>query len=170
VNPLAPGHLEPYHSTTLPQVVALDAVGPSGVLVNPAQVSGPFELVAQAQDQTPLPVPPPWANLPVTPAAVKWRLTRAGVGVVVPWTYAADFAVTIPPSRDYWRVYADGTHQNFVDRSQPQLPGTYSFRLTPPGTNLAPGHYTVAVQVSSTDGNHTTARHSFRVVPSGSPL
>ena len=170
VNPLAAGHLAPYQSTTQPQVVSLSAVGPTGVLLNPKQIAGPVGLVVQAQDQTPLPVPPPWENLPVTPAVVKWRLTRTDVGVVVPWTYAADYAVTIPPSRDYWRVYADGTHQNFVGRTQSQLPGTYSFRLTPPGTNLAPGKYTVAVQVSTAGGNHTTARLSFRVVPGGSPL
>ena len=170
VNPLAPGHLEPYRSTSRPQVVALDAVGSDGVLLDPTQVAGPFELVVQAQDQTPLPVPPPWENLPVTPATVKWRLTRAGVGVLVPWTFAADFAVTIPPSRDYWRVYADGTHQNFVGRTQPQLPGTFRFRLTRPGTSLAPGRYTVAVQVSTSDGSRTTDQLSFRVVPGGAPL
>ena len=153
-----------------PQVVALDAVGSDGVLLDPTQVAGPFELVVQAQDQTPLPVPPPWENLPVTPATVKWRLTRAGVGVLVPWTFAADFAVTIPPSRDYWRVYADGTHQNFVGRTQPQLPGTFRFRLTRPGTSLAPGRYTVAVQVSTSDGSRTTDQLSFRVVPGGAPL
>ncbi len=170
VNPLAPGHLEPYRSTSHPEVVGLDAVGSDGVVLDPARVSGPFGLVVQAQDQTPLPVPPPWQNLPVTPASVKWRLTRAGVGVLVPWTYAADFAVTIPPSRDYWRVYADGTHQNFVGRSQPQLPGSYGFRLTPPDTTLAPGSYTVAVQVATADGNLTTRHLTFRVVPGGAPL
>jgi hypothetical protein len=87
---------------------------------------------------------------------------------LVPWTFAADFAVTIPPNRDYWRVYAAGTHQNFVDRgSPPQRPGAYDFRLTPPSAVLAPGRYTATVQVSTTEGNRSTQRLSIRVVSSG---
>lgn len=168
VNPLAPGHLEPYASATRPEVVALDAVGPDGAVLDPTQIAGPFGLVVQAQDQPPFPVPPPWENLPVTPAAVKWRLTRADGRVVVPWTFAADFAVTIPPNRDYWRVYADGSHQNFVGRGTlPQLPGTYTFRLTPPASVLVPGRYTVTVAVSTAAGNRTTQQLPFTVVPSG---
>jgi hypothetical protein len=167
VNPLAPGHLEPYRSATRPEIVALNAIGPGGVLLDPAQIAGPFELVVQAQDLPPLPVPPPWQDLPVTPASVKWRLTRADGRLLVPWTFAADFAVTIPPNGDYWRVYAAGTHANFVGRgSQPQLPGMYDFRLTPPGSRLAPGSYTVTVQVSNTDGRRTTQQLSFSVVSS----
>jgi hypothetical protein len=44
VNPLAAGHLKPYRSTTRPEVVALNAVGPDGGLLDPAQIAGPFEL------------------------------------------------------------------------------------------------------------------------------
>ena len=170
VNPIAAGHLKPYRSATHPQIVALDAVGPGGVLLDRAGIAGPFELVVQAQDLPPIPVPPPWENLPVTPATVRWRLARSGGRVLVPWTYAADFAVTIPPNRDYWRVYAPGTHQNFVGRGSPQLPGTYGFRLTPPGTSLAPGRYRATVEVSTSDGNRTTQRFTLRVVPHGTPI
>jgi hypothetical protein len=167
VNPLAPGHLEPYVNATQPEIVALSAVGADGAVLDPTQLAGPFGLVVQAQDQPPFPVPPPWENLPVTPAAVKWRLTGASGRVVVPWTYAADFAVTIPPNRDYWRVYADGSHQNFVGRgASPQLPGTYTFRLTPPSSVLAPGRYTVSVSAFTTGGNRTTQQLPFTVVPS----
>jgi hypothetical protein len=168
VNPLAPGHLKPYRSASRPQIVGLNAVGSGNVLLDRTQIAGPFELVVQARDLPPLPVPPPWENLPVTPASIKWRLTRSGGRVLVPWTYAADFAVTIPPNRDYWRVYAPGTHQNFVGRGSPQLPGMYGFRLTPPDTDLAPGRYRATVEASTSDGNRTTQRFSFRVVPSGS--
>jgi hypothetical protein len=172
VNPLAPGHLEPYKSATRPDIVAVDAIARGGILLDPTQIAGPFELVVHAQDVPPLPVPAPWENLPVTPAAIKWRLTGAGGTVVVPWTFAADFAVTIPPSRDYWRVYAPGTHQNFVGResSQPQLPGVYAFRLTPPGSELPPGRYTVTVQASSTGGTRSTQRFPLRVVSSSSAI
>jgi hypothetical protein len=169
VNPLAPGHLKPYRDATQPEIVAIDATGPGGALLDPAQIAGPFELVVQAQDLPPLPVPPPWQNLPVTPATVKWRLTGSNGRVLVPWTFAADYAVTIPPNRDYWRVYAAGTHANFVGRgSQPQVPGVYAFRLTPPGTTLAPARYTVTVQVSTAAGNQSTQQLSFSVVSSGS--
>jgi hypothetical protein len=167
VNPLAAGHLEPYVNATQPEIVALSAVDPEGAVLDPTQLAGPFGLVVQAQDQPPFPVPPPWENLPVTPAAVKWRLTGASGRVVLPWTFAADFAVTIPPNRDYWRVYADGSHQNFVGRGAlPQLPGTYTFRLTPPSSVLAPGRYTVSVSVFTTGGNRSTQQLPFTVVPS----
>jgi hypothetical protein len=167
VNPLASGHLEPYRNTTHPDVVALDAVGPGGVVLDPTRIAGPFELVVQAQDQPPLPVPAPWQNLPVTPASVKWRLTKPDGRVVVPWRFAADFAVTVPPNRDFWRVYAAGTHQNFVGMVQPQLPGMYGFRLTPPA-GLTPGRYEAAVVVSTTEGNRAKQELSFRVVPGSS--
>lgn len=168
VNPLAPGHLAPYHDASQPEVVALDATDPDGALLDPTHIAGAFGLVVQAQDLPPFPVPEPWQNLPVTPATVRWRLTEASGRVLVPWTFAEDFAVTIPPKGDFWRVYADGTHQNFVGLGSPQLPGMYAFRLTPPRTNLAPGRYTVTVAVSTTGGNRSTQRLSFRVVPGGS--
>jgi hypothetical protein len=168
VNPLAPGHLAPYRNATHPKVVAISAISPGGVLLDPTQIAGPFQLVVQAQDMPPLPVPPPWQNLPVTPATVQWRLTAADGTVVVPWTFAADFAVTIPPNHDYWRVYAAGTHQNFVgmERSQPHQPGVYAFGLTPPTANLAPGRYRATVQVSTTNGNRSTQQLTFSVISS----
>jgi hypothetical protein len=167
VNPLAPGHLEPYRNPTRPEIVSLSAVDPAGGLFDPTQIAGPFGLVVQAQDQTPLPVPQPWQDLPVTPAKVRWRLTTASGRVLLPWTYAADFAVTVPPNRDYWRVYAAGTHENFVNRgAQPQIPGSYAFRLTPPSTVLPQGRYTATVVASTAGGNRTTQRLSFRVVGS----
>jgi hypothetical protein len=167
VDPLAPGHLKPYEDATQPEVVALDAVDRGGALLDPTRLAGPFGLVAQAQDLPSFPVPPPWQDLPVTPAAVRWRLTANDGRVVVPWTFAADFAVTIPSNRDYWRVYADGTQQNFVGRGSPQLPGRYEFRLTRPSTDLAPGRYTATVAVSTIAGNRSTQRLSFTVVSAG---
>lgn len=167
VNPLAPGHLEPYDNPTRPTIVSLGAVDPTGAPLDPTRIAGPFGLVVEAQDQTPLLVPPPWQGLPVTPASVRWRLAAADGKVLLPWTYAADFTVTVPPNRDYWRVYAPGTHENFVGRgSQPQLSGTYAFRLTPPRTVLEPGRYTTTVVVSTAGGNRTTQRLSFSVVAS----
>jgi hypothetical protein len=149
-------------------VVALKAIGRGGAILDPTRLAGPFGLVAQAQDLPWFPVPPPWQDLPVTPAVVRWRLTMNDGRVVVPWTFAVDFAVTIPPNRDYWRVYADGSHQNFVGRGpQPQGPGVYEFRLTRPSTDLAPGRYTATVAVSTTAGNRSTQRLSFRVVSAG---
>ena len=75
VNPLAPGHLKPYEDAVRPEVVALGAVDRGGALLDPARLAGPFGLVAQAQALPPFPVPPPWQDLPLTPAAVRWRLT-----------------------------------------------------------------------------------------------
>ncbi len=170
VNPLAAGHLEPYRDASIPEVVGLDAVGRGGVLLDPTHLASPFELVVQAQDLPPVPVPAPWEDLPVTPASVRWRLTGPDGRVLVPWAFAADFAVTVPPNRDYWNVYAAGTHENFVGRAgaEPQLAGVYTFRLTPPGSHLARGRYTATVEVSTTGGNRSTRRLPFRVVASGS--
>jgi hypothetical protein len=167
VNPLAPGHLEPYRNATRPKIMALDAIGADNTVLNPAQIGSRFELVVRAQDMPPMRVPPPWQHLPLTPATIKWRLTRADGTVLVPWTYAADFAVTIPPNRDYWRVYAPGTQENVVDRDQHQLPGIYNFRLTPPSSSMPPGRYTATVIAATTEGNPDQRRLSFNVVPSG---
>ena len=108
-------------------------------------------------------------DLPVTPATVRWRLTASDGTVLVPWAFAADFAITIPANHYYWHVYAAGTHENFVGRGpQPQLPGAYTFRLTPPSAALEPGRYTATVVVSTANGNRSTQRLSFRVLPSAS--
>jgi hypothetical protein len=170
VNPLAPGHLEPYRNATLPEVLAVKAIGPGGALLDPSEIASPFQLVVQAQDLPPLSVPRPWQNLPVTPATVRWRLAAGDGRALVPWTFAADFAVTIPPKQNYWRVYAPGTHQNFVgrERSQSREAGVYAFRLTPPNTSLAPGRYTATVQLSTSNGQRTTQQFPLRVVSSGS--
>ena len=80
-----------------------------------------------------------------------------------PLDFAADFAITIPANRDYWRVYAAGTHENFVGRGPQPQPGMYTFRLTPPAPPWRPGATRRPSVVSTTNGNHSTQRLSFRV-------
>ena len=64
VNPLAPGHLEPYQNVTRPKIVAFEAINTDGGLLDPTRISGPFGLVVQAQDMPPLAVAAPCRTCP----------------------------------------------------------------------------------------------------------
>src|SRR5262249_47434617 len=48
VNPLAPGHLEPYADHTRPRVLAIDALDSRGRRLDPRHLAGSFEIVARA--------------------------------------------------------------------------------------------------------------------------
>jgi hypothetical protein len=157
VNPLAPGHLWPYHDRNRPFVLAIQVRSRAGDLLDPQRLRRPFELDAYAEDLPWPAVPGLWHGMPVTPTLVRWRLVGPGGITVVPERTAADFRVTIPPNSDFWQVYAADTHENF-----PELPfaeslerGRYIFRLTPPShpLELPPGTYTVTVIATDTRGN-----------------
>src|SRR4051812_3908124 len=76
MNPLRPGALGPY---TDPIAPAIDAV-------SVRRHGHGYSLVAHAHDTTWPPVPGAWANEPVTPALLEWRLGSTGA-----WHVAADF-------------------------------------------------------------------------------
>jgi hypothetical protein len=175
VNPLASGHLIPYEDPRPPRVVAILLRSRGGRALDPTRISQPFELDAVAEDYPWPSVPGLWHGMPVTPALVQWRLTAAAGAVIVRERTVADFRATIPPNRDFWQVYAAGTHENF-----PELPGApqslqrgrYIFRLTPPSTplTLRPGSYTVTVTAADTGGNSSTLSLRMVVVPSRTAL
>ena len=168
-NPVDPGHLEPYRDHTPPEVVTLDFDDSTGATLAPQALHGRVLIGAVARDTPPLPVPGAWLGYPVTPALVAWKLDANGDKTVVPWTTVADFRQTEPPTSDFWRVYADGTYQNFpvfADRYFWRQSGRYVFDLTPQAldtTRLKNGAYTVTVAVADVCGNQSTLRTRVRV-------
>ena len=120
-NPTDPGHLTPYHDRTIPVVEKVDFLTRAQRPLDPSALQGKIDVVARAADMPPVPVPGAWFGFPLAPAVVSWQLTRRGRGVVVRWTTIADFRHTLPPNRDFWRVYAPG-----CSRTSPSLATTTS--------------------------------------------
>ena len=147
LNPLRPGAMGPFADGTRPWVKALHTQV-DGRRVDPAAV-GAFDLVVEAYDETPIAIPRPWHELPVTPALVRWRILGARGGVVLSWQTAADFRRTIPPASSFSAVWAPGTKQKLV-----RAPGHYRFVLAR-GLELPAGTYRVEVAARDLSGNGT---------------
>jgi hypothetical protein len=156
VNPLAPGHLYPYLDSTPPVIDDVTLLSNGGVEIAPTEVHGVIEIIAQAHDQSSLPVSGPWRDMPVTPATINWtllgpraRVEASGAGV--------DFRDSLPRPRDFWSVYAKGTDQNFPVVDGRHLVGTagrYIFRLGEVDTSdFAQGPYQLRVQAADVCGN-----------------
>ena len=149
-NPLRPGALTPYRDETAPIIDSVVFRNSGGVL-SPEQIRGVVELIAEARD-TPQPsAPPPFADHPVTPALVRWRLLRDGQ-VVIPRRVVLDSRRGHLPPEDYDRVYAPGTRQNRANR-----PGRYRFWLNRrwDTRTLPNGDYRLQVEAADTRGNLT---------------
>jgi hypothetical protein len=143
VNPLRPGALSPYADHTAPTISEIGL----------AQSVRGSSLVASAYDTTAPRVPGPWANEPVTPALLRWRL-MIGHQTVIRWRTAADFRSAMLPASRFASVYAPGTRQNHQGK-----PGLYCFSLASnlkPST-LRPGSYRVEVVATDTRGNRARA-------------
>jgi hypothetical protein len=157
-NPADPGHLEPYRDHTIPQVDELLFSTDHGSSLDPEKLHGQILIAANASDIPPIPVPGIWYDFPVTPAIVAWRMVSKA-GTVVPETTVTDFRFTEPPNRDFWRVYADGTYQNFPVFAHEYYfhhAGRYLFNLTPVPLDtrlLANGSYGISVDVADVCGN-----------------
>jgi hypothetical protein len=158
-NPLRPGALSPFHDFGPP---VIEAIIPS----LPAEsLHGLVDFSVKAHDNTPIPVtqakPPGWHGLPVTPARIRWRLSRNNESVA-PWRVAFDSRTsfrphvygTPPTDTNFAGVYAPGTAQN-----NPSAPGTYHFWLTRRfNTNAhADGTYQLEVEASDVRGNARAA-------------
>ena len=147
-NPLRDGALTPFSDSGAPVVDRIVAER-HGAALEPGSLAGVVDLIAEAHDVTPIAAPPPWHDIPVTPALVRWRLVRSG-RAVVPWRIAADFRTTLPPQSHYGVVYAPGTRQN-----HPNAPGLFRFQLAAAfDTRLHPdGSYRLDVECSDTRKN-----------------
>lgn len=158
LNPLRPGAMGPFVDTTKPFASRITAEV-DGRVVSP-RPHGPFELVAQLQDETPLAVPRPWHDLPVMPALVRWRLLDAAGRPVVGWRTVIDLRRTIPDASEFDRTWAPGVSQNHV-----RMPGRYRVYLARSIDGLRAGNYTVEVSARDTRDNRSVTRWSFHVRP-----
>jgi hypothetical protein len=155
VNPLRPGALAPFADSTVPTVHAF-SLERAGMPLGRRALSGRFDLVVEAFDRTPLAVPAPWSDKPVTPASVRWRLV--GPGGREPWRTAVDYRRAIPADSDYDRYYAPWTRQN-----KPWSSGRYRFRLAADwdSRSVPDGRYRLDVLVTDTRGNVGRGSASF---------
>jgi Peptidase family M23 len=171
VNPLAPGHLEPYSDHTKPQVggVYFRRSVTSGDLM-PDFLRGRVELIASAYDLPELRVPGAWHDLPVTPALITWQIKDATTHrVVVRKDTAFDVRGAMPSNDRFWTIYARGTHQNmsvFGKHFSYMQPGQYLFRLAPGGLDtrkLRDGVYDLVVTAIDIRGNSSSLVTRFSV-------
>ena len=171
VNPLAPGHMGPYNEKTAPQLSAISfRVGNSAREALPESLSGSIVPIVRVQDSPARPVPGLWANLPVAPALLTWRVERAEGGrVAIRNTVAFDVRETIPENSAFWRYYARGSRQNmatFGTQRAWRTPGTYLYRLTrtPLDTRrLRNGVYRLVVTAADVRGNGASLEQIFIV-------
>jgi hypothetical protein len=167
-NPLDPGHLEPYQDHTAPEVIRLSFRGVHGGIIASSRLTGTVQIEAMARDMPALPAPGAWFDFPLTPALVAWRMTTARVSVM-PETVVVDTRRTEPSNRDFWRIYAAGTYQNFpVFASHYYFgrPGRYLFNLTPQPLDtlsLPNGRYQITVNVADVCGNRGSLSEQVQI-------
>jgi hypothetical protein len=157
-NPLRAGALTPWVDTTRPSVTAI-AFMRDGKAVPPDLVSGAVDVVAEAHDAPPVPVPAPWHGLPVTPAKVRWRVHHDGA-VVRRWHTPVDFTKGLLPQSRFRAIYAPETRQNHAGE-----PGRYRFFLAHTwSTQLLPdGAYELEVEALDLAGNSGALRLPFTI-------
>jgi hypothetical protein len=127
--------------------------------LSPLEVNGVVDVIVEAFDRPPLPVPPPWSDVPVTPALLRWRVLRAGK-TVRPWHGPIDFRRTLVAPELFGAVFAPGTRQN-----RPNEPGRYRFFLAH-GWNtkrLADGLYKIQVSAADAHGNKASSALPFTI-------
>jgi hypothetical protein len=139
LNPLRPGALGPYVDRTPPTVVGV-AITSTG--------AGALAVVADAIDTQSPRVPGAWADEPLTPALLEWRLVRVGSDAGR-WHIAADFRSEFLRQERFHEIYAPGTRQNHRGR-----PGRFRFYLAKDWSPaLADGEYDLEVRATDTRGN-----------------
>jgi peptidase M23-like protein len=126
LNPLRPGGIGPYTDTTVPTVHSV-------WVENGA-------LVADVSDRQSLKVPGAWANEPLSPALLRWRVGNGA------WHTAADFRKEMLPASEFSSVYAPETRQNHKGVS-----GRLCYYLT--RSLHAPASTVVEIEASDTAGN-----------------
>ncbi len=131
VNPLRNGGLGPYTDRTAPTVDKVEVYGSS--------------LAVIAHDTPDPKVPGTWANEPVTPALLRWRIVPT-TGSVQAWKTAVDFRSEMLDKADFTKVYTPETRQNHQGE-----PGRFSFYLARTWNPTTAA--TVQIEVGDTAGN-----------------
>jgi Peptidase family M23 len=157
-NPLRPGALTPWTDPSSPRITSIGIFRGRRQL-SPLQVKGDVDVIVEAFDIPPLAVPPPWANMPVTPAALRWRVLRGGK-VVRRWHTPVDFRKSLIERELFPAVYAPGTRQN-----KPNKPGLYRFYVARGWTTslLRNGLYRLQVEAFDQTGNKAVAALPFTI-------
>jgi hypothetical protein len=157
-NPLRPGALTPWADHTKPQVTSI-TFSRGSTVIPPNQVSGAVDVIVEAHDTPPIPVPAPWNGLPVTPARLRWRVTR-GAAVVRAWHTPVDFSDELLPASAFHRIYAPGTTQNHAGEA-----AVLRFFLAHSWSTstLPDGNYSLEVEASDLGGNTGTLAQAFSV-------
>lgn len=152
VNPLRPGGIGPFVDRTPPTVASLEFLR-NGRQVDAKTLTGRVDIVVEAFDTTPLVVPKPWSNLPVTPAVIRWSIGYGSRHVVARHTTVDFSQVWLPPTQ-YDRIYAPGTVQNFVG-----APGHFRFYLAHGfrASRLPDGVGRLQIEALDTRGNRVVA-------------
>ncbi|HET7045138.1 MAG TPA: M23 family metallopeptidase [Gaiellaceae bacterium] len=157
-NPLRPGALTPWSDPSSPRIDAIVFQRGRRVL-SPLAVRGAVDVIVEAHDVPPLHVPPPWSNMPVTPALLRWRVLRS-TKVVRGWHAPVDFRKSLIARELFPAIFAPGTRQN-----HPNEPGLYRFYLAHTwSTRLLPnGLYRLQVEAGDESGNTARASLPFTV-------
>jgi hypothetical protein len=158
LNPLRPGAMGPYADGTCPRIKAV-RFARNGYRLAGSAVNGNVDILVRALDEPAISAPPPWADMPVMPSLVQWRITKQNGRPVTAWRLAFDVTETLP-SLTYDRVYASGTRQN-----HPNRPGKYLCYLARgwDTAELPNGAYAVQVAVADTRGNRVRSSWSLVV-------
>lgn len=155
LNPLRPGALSPYVDDVAPRigVVQFERGGRDVGTV----LHGVVDVVVAAYDPPTLPVPPPWDDIRVTPALVRWRMHTGGAHTS--WRVAFDARSRLPAA-SFLDAYAAGTRQNLACG-----PGWYRFWLARGWStwSLADGPHVIEVSAVDVRGNETIAHQTFVV-------
>jgi hypothetical protein len=139
VNPLRNGGLGPYADHTAPTVKSISVMG--------------SDLVAVAYDTPDPRVPGEWANEPVTPALIRWRV---GGGR---WTTAVDFRAAMLSRSLFSTIYTPATRQNHKGE-----PGLFSFFLRRGWNDVSLLRTaTIEVKAADTAGNCTVVAAQLSV-------
>jgi hypothetical protein len=159
-NPLRPGAITPWVDPTSPRIAGIELFrAGTRRQLSPLDVNGDVDVVVEAWDRPPLPVPPPWHDLVVSPALLRWRVLR-GRRVVRPWRAPVDFRKTMLPASLFHVVYAAGTRQNKANSI-----GRYRYFVAHGWTTslLADGLYRLEVEASDAQGNRARAGLPFTI-------
>jgi murein DD-endopeptidase MepM/ murein hydrolase activator NlpD len=173
VNPLAPGHLTPYADGTRPEIGQISFRGPKGGQLLPEWIHGRVQIVVEAFDRPALTVAGKWAQLPVAPASLSWRLERVDRPGGLKNRVAFDVRSQLPGNDDFWWIYARGTRQNmppFDGHRASRIPGVYLYSLTRTpldSSRLATGVYRLVVSARDTAGN-TAVRTQMLIIRNAS--
>jgi hypothetical protein len=159
LDPLRPGALSPWSDATSPRIAHVGFFRGARE-VPPAGVHGVVDVICEAYDLPPLPVPPPWNGLPVTPARLRWRVLHAGGRIARAWHTPVDLSRRLLPRELFDVVYAPGTRQNHAGK-----PGRYRFVLAHGWTTslLPDGPYRLEAEAVDERGNRARVRLPFAI-------